>query len=194
MRLGINLLLLLLVAGLIYVLISSIQEPIKFKAEKEMRESAVIDRLVKIRQAQECFRDITGQFAHNFDTLSEVLNTGQFKIVQVFGDPDDPTNTEKIRYDTIFKSAKDSIAVLGIDLEAVKYVPFSDNVMFDMKADTITYQKTLVNVCEVGTQNRNYMGAFADARFTRYDNSYDPDGIIKFGNMGAPNLSGNWER
>jgi len=88
MRLGINLVLLVLVAFLCYVLYDSIREPIVFKAVKERRENAVIDKLISVRKAQEMFRDITGKFAHDFDTLSDVLTNGRFALVMVTGDPD----------------------------------------------------------------------------------------------------------
>ena len=46
MRIAINLILIALTAFLVWVLISSIREPIKFKAEKERRELAVIEKLM----------------------------------------------------------------------------------------------------------------------------------------------------
>ncbi|MFK8104020.1 MAG: hypothetical protein AB8G15_15915 [Saprospiraceae bacterium] len=194
MRLIINLFLIVLCFGLVWVLYSSIREPIKFKAEKEMRDDAVIAKLIDIRKAQDAYRSIKGKFASDFDSLAQVLTEGKFAIIQVFGDPDDPTNTAAIRYDTIYKPAIDSMRVLGINLDSLRYVPYGEGSVFDIKADTMTYQKTLVNVVEVGVRKRKYMGEFADAKYQKYDHLYDPDATIKFGNMGAPNLSGNWER
>lgn len=194
MRLGLNLLLIALIAGLVYILANSIKEPIQFQNEHQRRKDAVVDKLMKIRTAQECYRGITGKFAHNFDTLNQVLQTGKFSVVQVFGDPDDPNNKDAIRYDTTFLPAIDSINTLGINLDSLRYVPFGSGAVFNIDADTMTYQKTLVNVVEVGVVKNKFMGPYADERFKKYDNSYDPNAIIKFGNMNAPNTSGNWER
>ena len=194
MRLVINLLLVAIIAGLVYVLIDSIREPIAFKAEKEKREQAVVDKLMDIRTAQEAYRGITGFFAPNFDTLQEVLTNGKFAIVQVFGDPDDPTNTDAIRYDTVYKPAIDSIETLGINLDSLRYVPYTTGTKFSIQADTLTYQSTLVSVVEVGTPRKVFMGQYASPRFAKYDAGYDPNSIIKFGNMNSPNTSGNWER
>lgn len=193
MRLAINLILALIVVGLIWVLISSIREPIAFKAEKEKRERAVIDRLMQIRTAQEFYRDVTGTFAPNFDTLTDVLRNGEFTIVSIIGDPDDPNFTGEITYDTTYEPAIDTINSLRINLDSLRFVPYSKGSIFDIAADTIDYQSTTVNVVEVGTVRSNFMGKFADIRFQRYDQSYDPGSIIKFGNLNAPNLSGNWE-
>lgn len=195
MRLVINLVLVAIIAFLLYALYTSIKEPIAFKAEKERRERVIVERLMKIRTAQEAFRDITGVFAHNFDTLSQVLNTGQFKVVQVFGDPDDPNFTGQITYDTIYVPAADSLhRVLGINnFDSLRYVPFGGGQTFNISADVIDYQKTMVPVVEVGAQRKVFMGRFADKRFARYDQKYDPESLLKFGNMYSPNLSGNWE-
>jgi len=194
MKLVINLLLLALIGVLIWVLIGSIREPIQFRAEKDRRERAVIDKLIEVRNAQELYRSITGNFAPDFDTLKYVLSSDSFRIIQVFGDPDDPNNTEAIRYDTIYRSSADSIEFIGMNLDSLRFVPYGRGATFHMQADTLTYQSTLVQVVEVGVSRKEFMGRFADPKYARYDNSYDPEKVLKFGDMGAPNLSGNWER
>ena len=194
MRLIINLILAAVVIGLVWLLISSIQEPITFKSVKEKRERAVIEKLMTIRTAQEAFRNIKGGFAPTFDSLQYVLERDSFAIVAVIGDPDDPNFTGEITYDTTFTPAIDSILAMGINLDSLQYVPYGEGNTFDIQADTITYQKTVVPVVEVGVRRNIFMGRFADTRFARYDNNYDPNSVIKFGNMNAPNLAGNWER
>lgn len=194
MRLIINLLLVAMIFGLVWVLYSTIKEPIEFKAVKDARKDAVVERLMMVRTAQELYRDITGEFAPSFDTLEQVLTNGKVMAISVFGDPDDPSNTDAIRYDTTYSPAIESVKQKNIILDSLRYVPFSGGQTFNIQADTITYQKTLVNVVEVGTSWNKFMGAYASPHFARYDNSYDPNGIIKFGNMSAPNTSGNWER
>ncbi|NNE27785.1 MAG: hypothetical protein HKN09_13145 [Saprospiraceae bacterium] len=58
----------------------------------------------------------------------------------------------------------------------------------------MTYQSTLVSVVEVGTRWKEFMGEYGSIRYAKYDNSYDPNRMLKFGDMSAPNLTGNWER
>ena len=193
MRLIVNLVLVAVIAGLIWVLYSSISEPIEFQRERKIREEAVIAKLMEIRQAQEIFRNVSGAgFAPDFDSLKDVLRNDTVWTIKVEGDPDDPSG-EAIVYDTIPELAMKFVEEYGINLDSLEYVPFSENVAFDMKADTVTYQSTLVNVVEVSTSRKNYMGKYADIRFARYDKNYNPNSIIKFGDLTAPNLSGNWE-
>ncbi|MCB0689613.1 MAG: hypothetical protein KDC53_23900 [Saprospiraceae bacterium] len=195
MKLVINLLLFALIGGLAYLLVYSIQEPIKFKAEKDKRQNAVIDKLITIRKMQEFYRDIKGgEFAPSFDSLSYTLKTGDFRNIKVVGDPDDPNFSGKITYDTTYIPAIDTIEALGINLDSLAYVPYTDGIKFEIQADTLTYQSTLVNVVQVGVPIKSFMGQYGDPKYARYDNSYKPNNLIKFGDMTKPNLAGNWER
>ncbi len=185
---------------LVWVLISSIREPIKFKAEKERRKTAVVDRLVQIRGLQEIYREVTGEFASDFDSLRYVMETGKVMKISVFGDPDAKDAADQIRYDTIFENAMVSVKELEENLEmsipfdSLSYVPFSTGSKFSIWADTLTYQSTLVNVVEVATTWKDFMGPFASDRYRKYDDNYDPSAPLKFGDRNAPNTSGNWER
>lgn len=191
MRLIINLLLLVLIVVLGWLLVTNIQEPIMFKAEKEKRESAVVSQLKDVRSTLEIYKAITGEYPKSFDTLKYVLKTGQIPLVQVYDDPNDPTGESYI-YDTLYFSAVDSIKSLGISIDSLDLVPYSDGAKFNIQADTMTYQSTLVDVVEVSVRRKAFMGPYADPRFGKYDNSYDPNSLLKFGDMNAPNLSGNW--
>ena len=192
MKLAVNAILVLLIAGLGYILFSSIREPITFKGELDRRTDAVKERLIQIRTAQESYRSITGEFAPNFDTLKHILKTGKFALVSLESDPNDPNNEELYVYDTTFLSAFDSLNAMGINLDVLEDVPFSTGAKFTCFADTITYQSTLVHVCEVGTSFDKFMGEYANEKYTKYDDAYNPYGLIKFGNRSAPNLAGTW--
>jgi type II secretory pathway pseudopilin PulG len=196
----INLVLVGIIAALAYMLINSIREPIEFKAELSKRENAVVEKLMAIRQLQDAHRTITGMYADNFDSLFHVLRTDSFMEVAVIGDPDDPDFDGTITYDTTWIKAIDSLRGMGYDpekLDELRYVPFSDppgSVVFDISADTIIYQKTPnVPVVMVGARYRDFMGMYKDPKYAKYNNSYDPNEMLKFGDLGAPNTSGNWE-
>lgn len=195
MRLIINLILLAIVAALIYLLVQSISEPIAFKAEKDKRENAVVDKLMQVRQAQEIYRSVhNGSFAGSWSDLKTTLKTGRIPFISVIGDPDDPNFTGVITYDTSYIAAADSVRSLGWSIDSLQYVPYGGGKSFNIQADTLSYQKTLVDVVEVGISRKDFMGKFGDEKFRRYDVSYDPNTVIKFGDMNKPNISGNWER
>mgnify|MGYP000654154679 CR=1 FL=1 len=194
MRLIINLVLLALVALLVFVLISSIRAPIAFQAEKQKRVDAVVDRLKDLRKAQEIYRDVTGEFTNDYSELKNVLQTGKIMTVAVIGDPDDPNNSE-ISYDTTYVPAMQSINEYGISLDSLQMVPYGNpGTEFELFADTMTYQKTLVHVIEAKTTFNQFMGAeFSKEKYKKYDDRYNPKAPLKFGDRYTPNLTGNWE-
>lgn len=196
MRLVINVILLLIAAVLAYMLYLSIEEPIAFDAEKLRRKDIVVEKLEKIRDAQEMYRDITGEFAPDFDTLSYVLRNEDFRTIAVIGDPDDPNFTGVITYDTTYTPAIDSVNALGMDLDQLRFVPLfadTEQTEFQIAAELIEYQATDVAVVEVGTRWSTFMGKYARKYFAKYDQRYDPSNMIKFGDLNKPNISGNWE-
>ncbi len=194
MKYIINLLLVALIAFLAYTLYSNIKDPIAFQDTKAARQKVVVDRLMDIRQAQEIYRDITGQFAPTFDTLVYVLKNDSIPFENIIGDPDDPTNMDLVVRTVTYEPAIDTVRALGLNLDSLQFVPFApQGITFDISADTLTYQQSMVSVVEVGTRWREFMGRFADPRYAKYDSRYDPNARLKFGDMTKPNLTGNWE-
>ena len=193
MRMIINLILVLVSIALIYMVVESIAVPIRFKTMKDRREQAVIDKLMLIRDVQNMYQDITGSYAKTWDQLKDTLTHGRFMYINIKGDPDDP-NFKDFERDTSYSNAIDSIRALGIDLAHIGNIPFTENEQFNLYADTAEYQQVSVNVIEVGTQYKSFMGPYADPSFARYDNYYDPNKVIKFGDKTTPNTAGNWEK
>jgi len=193
MKIVLNLLLAAVAAFLCYLFYVSLSEPIEFDKERALREGAVVERLKDIRTTQELYRNITGQFAPDFDTLKQVLTTEQLFKLRTTPDPEFPDDPDKFLTDTIFYDTMDSIRAMQINLDSLIYVPFSGGKKFEMTADTLTYQQTLVYVMECKASRKLFMGKYSDPAFSKYDDTYDPAKVIKFGDMTAPSLSGNWE-
>lgn len=194
MKYLINLLILGAVALLAYLLYYGINEPIKFKSELDSRKNVVTAKLEQIRKSQEIYRDIKGEYAGSFDSLAYVLRNDSIPIRQLLADPEDPDNPDKFITNIILTSAKDSIDGMGINLDELSFVPYTDkSKRFEMVADTTTYQQTLVPVLEVMTKWGDFMGDFSDPRFAMYQKDYNPASKIGFGSLNSPNLEGNWK-
>jgi len=195
MRKVINLALVLLTCIFAYWLYASIREPIAFAEIRDTRKDAVVSVLKKLQISQDLYRTIKGEFADNFDSLAYVLNNGRVPIIKLESDPSDPTNQDKFIKTVTYKPAKDSLySLLGsrFSIDSLKYIPYTDGKMFSIDADTLTYQSTVVNVVEIGTYYKDFMGEYADPRFKKYDSYYNPDKALKFGDMTSPNTNGNW--
>lgn len=57
------------VAVLVYALVDSISQPVKFNKAKSVREQVGIQRLKDIRTLQEAYKSVNGKYTDNFDTL-----------------------------------------------------------------------------------------------------------------------------
>lgn len=177
-----------------YLLYNGINEPIKFRSELEKRKVVVTDKLVNIRSAQEMYRQIKGEFAPSFEELAAVLKTDSIPFRQLMADPEDPENPDKFIVNIIKYSALDSLRGMNINLDDLSYVPYTNkSKRFDIQADTMTYQSTLVPVVEVMTRWGEFMGDYSDPKFSMYEKGYDPKSKLGFGSMSSPNLEGNWK-
>lgn len=193
MKVAINLLLTALIFLLIYMIYTSIREPIAFQEEKGRRVDVVIARLKQIKASQEIYRTIKGTFAGSFEELISVLKTEKIPFEKIENDPSDPTNEDKFIRSTSYSPAIDTITAMGINLDSIPFVPFTSGLKFEISADTIEYQSTKVPVVQVGTKWKTFMGEFGDPKYKKYDKYFDPEKLLKFGDMTTPNLNGNWE-
>ena len=193
MKVAINLLLTALIFLLIYMIYTSIREPIAFQEEKGRRVDVVIARLKQIKTSQEIYRSIKGNFAGSFEELINVLKTDKIPFEKIENDPSDPTNEDKFIRSTSYAPAIDTINAMGINLDSIPFVSFTSGQKFEIAADTIEYQNSKVPVVQVGTKWKVFMGPFGDAKYKKYDKYFDPEKMLKFGDLTTPNLNGNWE-
>ena len=74
-------LLFIIVVVLVAINVRSVLSPIDFKTERLKRDSVVIDRLVKIKDAQVQYYKANGQYTDNFDTLLNFVKNEKIYIV-----------------------------------------------------------------------------------------------------------------
>lgn len=193
MRIVINILLFLVVVALGYLLYQSLSEPIVFEAEWAKRENAVKKKLIQIRDAQIAYKSIKGEYAPTFDDLAQVLKEEKFEIKSVIGDPD--AENAKVEYVTTYVNAADSMQTLGINVDSLMYVPFSDST-FIMDALVLSEYQNAKNipVMECKIRIKDYMGPYADPKFSRYNKQYKPETYTKFGDLSTPSTDGNWRK
>ena len=92
--------LLALICGLVYVLYSNIMKPVNFNKERDSRQAVAVQRLKDIRTLQVAHKSVTGKFNSSLDSLKQFYETGQMEIVMQIGSMDDSLavmNTEAIK-------------------------------------------------------------------------------------------------
>lgn len=161
-KLALNLLLVVAIAGLAYISVRSILDPIEFTEERTAREKAIIARLIDIRTAQLEYRNTHNrEYTDNFDTLITFIKTAKMPIVLKVGELNDEQLerglTEQKALDMIAKAQKtnkwadvdkeglrefrrdtswialiDTIYGKNFCADSLKYVPYGNGAEFEL--------------------------------------------------------------
>ena len=158
----VSVLLLIVIAGLVYGIVQSIQQPVRFNKEKGAREAVAVQRLKDIRTLQVAYKSIHGKYTADFDSLAMFYNNGKMDVIMQVGSKDDSlavANTEnikrrnrKITPQELFElykqgqhlvfSIKNTIPVkdtlflhrTDFSVDSLKYIPFSGKQPVEMDA------------------------------------------------------------
>jgi len=211
MRRVIQILFVLIIIVLGYLIVESIMEPIRFNQEVETRERATIDRLIDIREAQKAYKDVYRKYTSSFDTLIAFVDTGSFTVVKADGDiPEDwldEMGFEKAREkalaegvisrDPIQVPVLDSLFNPGFATDSLRYVPFTEGVIFKMNAGKLLTSSNLtVQVVETFCLYDDLLNEMDRQLVVNYkDERMKIVGFegVKFGSMEEGTLTGNWE-
>jgi len=211
MRKVIQILFVVIIIILGYLIVESIMEPIRFNQEVEVRELATIDRLIDIREAQKAYKDIYRRYTGDFDTLIAFLDTSSFAVVKAIGEiPEEwleEMGFEKAREkaldegiilrETTLVPVLDSLFGSTYASDSLRYVPYTEGVVFEMKSgEILTSSNLVVQVIEVTTMYDDLLNGLDRQLIVNYkDERMKIVGFegVKFGSMEEGTLTGNWE-
>jgi type II secretory pathway pseudopilin PulG len=210
MKTALNIVFTLIIIVLAYFLVESIMKPIRFNKEKDRRETAVKERLIDIRTAQEAYKSVKGSYTGSFDTLITFLKTDSLPLVYKLGSLTDEMiaagiTTEReavkkglISRDTSYIPVRDSIFDKGYPIDQLRFIPGMENTEFKMSAGRVmTTSMVLVNVFEAFALNDVFLGDLDRQLVVNYnDQRTKITGFpgMKVGDVRVPNNNaGNWE-
>ncbi|MBQ4286165.1 MAG: hypothetical protein II720_06835 [Bacteroidales bacterium] len=162
LKILLHVVLLALIAGLVYLIVDSIMQPVNFNKQKDARTAVAVQRLKDIRTLEVAYKSVTEHYTADPDSLILFYNTGKMDIIMQIGSNDDSlavANTEKLKkqnrkitpqqmYERYLKgenlvfSIKNSIAVKDtlfhgrpdFVVDSIKYIPFSGGQLVEMDA------------------------------------------------------------
>jgi hypothetical protein len=180
--------------GLAYYLFSRI----KFAIDEEKRiaasEQMVINKLSLIREAEIAYYSVTGDYTGNWDTLANFMENGIFYITQkteeiitlAYGADSILVHIDTLGtigvYDSMFSPRK----YPNLDFSRIKYIPGTDNKVFDLFADEITKGGVMVDVVEV----RDTAPISSQRKESNEARNKKP---LRFGSRTDVTTAGNWE-
>lgn len=210
MKTALNIVFTIIIIVLIYFLIESIMQPIRFNKEKDARETAIKERLIDIRTAQEAFKSVKGYYTGSFDTLTTFLKTDSLPLVFRRGSLTDEMIAEGITSereavkkglisrDTSYVAVLDSIFDKSYPIDQLRYVPGTENIEFKMAAARVmTTSMVMVNVFEAYVLNDVFLSDLDRQLVVNYNEMRTKiTGFpgMKVGDIRVPNNNaGNWE-
>jgi len=210
MKTALNIVFTIIIVVLIYFLVESIMKPIRFNKEKDLRETAIKEKLIDIRTAQEAFKSVKGYYTGSFDTLITFLKTDSLPVVFKLGSLTDEMiadgiTSEKeavkkglISRDTSYVPVRDSIFHEAYPIDDLRYVPGLNNVEFQMSASRVmTTSMVMVNVFEAYVLNDVFLSDLDRQLVVNYNEQrikFTGFPGMKVGDVRVPNNNaGNWE-
>mgnify|MGYP003291106423 CR=1 FL=1 len=162
---------------LVYLIYSSIMEPVRFNKEQAQRTAVAVQRLKDIRTLQVAYKGENGKFTSTVDSLKNFYENGKMTIVMQVGSSDDSVavaHTEaikkanrKITPEQLYQLYQngDKNLVFSIEskidvkdtlfrgrenfcVDSLKYIPFSGGQLVEMEAETRTVSGVLVPLFE----------------------------------------------
>lgn len=188
-------------AVLLYLLVTSIMEPINFQNDKDVRYNATIARLKDIRAAQVAYRSEHHRYTSSFDTLISFLKNDSFRVVRQIGSLDDSAAVAEGRVfrDTISVCVRDSLfKKAGFIIDSLCFVPYTNGQKFEMAAGELqTGSKVIVQVFEASVLNKVLLNGLDHQEIVNLDDvakQLNRFPGLKVGSLTeATNNAGNWE-
>ena len=179
MKKFVNILLAICIVALIYIVYGSIMNPIRFANEKNIRDKAVIQKLMDIKAAQTEYNYQHDGYCDNFDSLAAFIKTGKLPIVKKIGELTDDQLDNNWTEDKVLKLyAKAQTA----EIEAAKLTG-RRAAQKKYEADTLWQRAAtegFIEILEDGTKN------FLFSRETEFVSLYDFDIIDTKKENGLP--------
>lgn len=160
MKKAINLILGLCALALLYICYGSIMEPINFQKEMAIREAAVKERLILIRNIEDQYRQQNqGMFCDTFSVLINFVKNGRIPLVTKVGELSDEqmekglteskaaaivnsgdakeiaaNGLENFRRDTVWTAMADSLLGPDFNIDSLQYIPYSNGDVFELES------------------------------------------------------------
>ena len=206
MKTGIKAALYVISVVLAYLIYLSVMAPITFNKNREERFSVVIEKLKDIRDAQVAYRTVNGQFANDFESLINFIDTGVYTITQ-------QKDSSFMRYNRIYRidmqvdtvvvdtlgtvAVKDSLFKGDSSYKTLFSVPYAQNgERFEMKAGVVNKQGYDAPVFEASV-NKDIVLYDQPKDLLARENAHNSieevnGNSIKVGSLTEVSTSGNW--
>ncbi len=184
-----------------YFIIIGINKPIDFEEARLKRFDVTISRLKDIRTAQVAFKEVTGFYTPDFDTLIDFIKTENIRVVRAIGFvPDSLTEAQALKLklisrDTFYVPIIDSLFKhIKYPIDSIRFMPCGKRIQFIMDTSAVmTGSGVMVKVFQCYALNKEILEGLDKQYIINY-NALKKDSCLRVGSLiEANNNAGNWE-
>ena len=217
MKKAFNIILGVCALALLYLCYGSIMEPIEFNKEKALREAAVKERLIQIRDAEEQYRTLhQGEFCDSFSVLIDFIKNAKVPFVSKVGELSDEqmekglteakaaaivksgdaaaiaaNGLQNFRRDTVWINMVDTIFGKGFNADSIQYIPYSDGEKFELeKSIHVGRSGVTQNVMECRAPYASYLKGLSEREIFNLEDDAEKRSVyggLKIGDLSTPN-------
>ncbi len=189
------------IVALAYLIVVGINKPIEFEEQRVLRFNQTINRLKDVRTAQVAYKEVTGFYTPDFDTLIDFIKKEDIRVVRAIGFvPDSLTEAEALKLgvvsrDTFYVPIIDSLFKhIRYPIDSMAYTPAGKRTRFLMDtAAVMTGSGVEVKVFQCYALNKDILDGLDKQLIINY-NALKNDSCLRVGNLiEANNNAGNWE-
>ncbi|MFA7115704.1 MAG: hypothetical protein WC140_00510 [Bacteroidales bacterium] len=185
---------------LAYLIVDSIEQPVRFKKQSADRQEVAKQRLIDIRTLQEAYKTEYGRFLSTTDSLINFYKHDSITIVKQIGSMDDSlavaqnrVKTYKLRFAVADTLLKNSL----VPIDSIKFIPYSGGVPIELKSIVKSVSGVNVPLFEASMPYDNFLKGLDRQLIVNLKASKEDLGRypgLKVGSITSPNNNaGNWE-
>ena len=184
-----------------WAIYSSINQPVKFKKEREAREKVAKERLIDIRTLQVAYKSVHAKYAPSIDSLIDFYNNGTITIVKQIGSLDDSVAVARklVKREKVEIPVKDTILASRTNfvIDSLRTIPFSGGDPIIIKEVSKMVSGANVPLFEAGMPYNSLLKGLdhqliVNLNAERKDTDRYPGMLV--GSITSPNNNaGNWE-
>lgn len=217
MKKAFNIILGVCALALLYLCYGSIMEPIEFNKQKDIREAAVKERLIQIRDAEEQYRTLhQGEFCDSFSVLIDFIKNAKVPFVSKVGELSDEqmekglteakaaaivksgnaaaiaaNGLQNFRRDTVWINMVDTIFGKGFNADSIQYIPYSNGEKFELEKSIYVGRSGVTqNVMECRAPYAAYLKGLSEREIFNLEDEAEKRSVyggLKIGDLSTPN-------
>jgi hypothetical protein len=187
-----------------YLVYDSVMAPIQFGEEKQRRYTDAIGNLIDIRNSQNAYKSVNGQFAKSWGSLVQFIDSAEFTMIArrdtSYMEYDKTFRMDRLKEEVIidtlgFVPVKDSLFRTDNRYKTMMIVPNVENLEFELKTAVLDKNGIKVPVFVARVLKKDLLVGMDKQLVFEAIEAFDVKGdYLQVGDLEQSSVSGNWPK